>query len=213
MTFQLPAYDNHFAPYVAKRDYQLVKLNNALQHCTRFTQAVDIGAHCGFFTCNLAASFERVTSFEPCPDNYACLRENTRHLPGLVELWNVALGAERGQAYLNNFGVERGKQPPSSNSGGWFVTDQETDYPIDIRTLDSYLLKPSFIKIDVQGFELNVLQGGRETILEHKPIILIELITKAAGLDVAAQDYLTKDLGMVLLQDMHKDKVYGFPTT
>ena len=32
-----------------------------------------------------------------------------------------------------------------------------------------------FIKIDVEGFELKVLNGGRETIRKHKPLLLVEL--------------------------------------
>jgi len=45
-----------------------------------------------------------------------------------------------------------------------------------IKTLDLFDLKPVFIKIDVQGFEYEVLQGGFETIKQHTPIILIESI-------------------------------------
>lgn len=43
-----------------------------------------------------------------------------------------------------------------------------------IRKLDDFKLKPYFIKIDVQGFELEVLKGGRKTIEANKPILLIE---------------------------------------
>ena len=46
-----------------------------------------------------------------------------------------------------------------------------------IRKLDDFKLNPYFIKIDVQGFELEALQGGISTIGEYKPILLIESIT------------------------------------
>ena len=45
-----------------------------------------------------------------------------------------------------------------------------------IKKLDDFQLKPYFIKIDVQGYELEVLQGGFNTIQKHVPIILIESI-------------------------------------
>lgn len=47
-----------------------------------------------------------------------------------------------------------------------------------IKRLDDFKLKPYFIKIDVQGFEQEVLEGGEETIKTYQPIILIESINK-----------------------------------
>lgn len=52
------------------------------------------------------------------------------------------------------------------------------EVPCQIETLDSYNLRPCFIKIDVQGFELEVLRGAKETITEYKPVLLIESITE-----------------------------------
>ena len=45
-----------------------------------------------------------------------------------------------------------------------------------IRKLDDMKLNPYFIKIDVQGFELEVLKGGEATLKKHQPILLIESI-------------------------------------
>ncbi len=45
---------------------------------------------------------------------------------------------------------------------------------IYLKTLDSLDLKPDFIKIDVEGFELEVIFGGIETIKKIKPMLLIE---------------------------------------
>ena len=47
-----------------------------------------------------------------------------------------------------------------------------------VRTLDSFELKPYFMKLDVQGFEYEVLKGSIETLKEHSPILLIESISK-----------------------------------
>lgn len=43
-----------------------------------------------------------------------------------------------------------------------------------VKKLDDFKLKPYFIKVDVQGFEMEVLQGAEETIRKYKPIFLIE---------------------------------------
>jgi len=54
-----------------------------------------------------------------------------------------------------------------------------------VKTLDSFDLQPYFVKIDVQGHELQVLQGGENTLKQHKPILLIEALNQ----DIA--DYLS----------------------
>ncbi len=45
---------------------------------------------------------------------------------------------------------------------------------ISIRTLDSYNLRPDFIKIDVEGMELDVLAGAKNTINESRPVLMLE---------------------------------------
>jgi FkbM family methyltransferase len=46
-----------------------------------------------------------------------------------------------------------------------------------VRKLDDFDFNPYFIKIDVQGYELNVLKGAEKTIKAHRPILLIECVT------------------------------------
>ncbi|RDC65919.1 FkbM family methyltransferase [Adhaeribacter pallidiroseus] len=46
----------------------------------------------------------------------------------------------------------------------------------EVKKLDDFKLKPYFVKIDVQGYELEVLKGAMETLKNFKPIILIESI-------------------------------------
>lgn len=48
----------------------------------------------------------------------------------------------------------------------------------DLKKLDDYQLSPYFIKIDVQGLELQVLEGAAKTLEEHRPILLIESISE-----------------------------------
>lgn len=49
-----------------------------------------------------------------------------------------------------------------------------------VRRLDDYDLRPAFVKIDVQGFEEQVLDGGARTLRESRPVLLIENNSGAA---------------------------------
>lgn len=51
--------------------------------------------------------------------------------------------------------------------------------PCLVKTLDQYDLQPFFIKIDVQGYEMEVLQGSQETIEKNRPVLLVESIDQA----------------------------------
>jgi len=55
-----------------------------------------------------------------------------------------------------------------------FLTIKESK--CKIRMLDDFKLNPYFIKIDVQGLELEVLKGGKATLKNNSPILLIESI-------------------------------------
>ena len=52
------------------------------------------------------------------------------------------------------------------------------EYHCPVRTLDSYGLAPTFIKIDVEGFEYEVLQGAAGTLHQHSPVLMIERVYK-----------------------------------
>lgn len=63
---------------------------------------------------------------------------------------------------------------------------------LEIRTMDSLLLDPDFVKIDVEGFELEVMRGASNTFKTHQPIVLVELLSQTA---FNAADMFLTDLG------------------
>ena len=53
---------------------------------------------------------------------------------------------------------------------------------VPIHRLDDYnFIDVSFIKIDVEGYESEVIRGGRETILREKPVLLVEIEQRHLG--------------------------------
>ena len=58
---------------------------------------------------------------------------------------------------------------------GFDARNQEVrTFTCEVSTLDHFALRPSFVKIDVQGLEPAVIRGGRQTLARHLPVVLME---------------------------------------
>lgn len=130
---------------------------------------VDVGAFIGDHAVAYAerVGFKgQVLAFEPYRPAFACLAVNCREL-SQAYLYNVALGAAAGSANII--------MPADANFGT--VSIKPTS-PGDTRVtaLDNLQLSScAFIKIDVEGYEPEVIKGAIETIKRYKPIMYIEL--------------------------------------
>jgi FkbM family methyltransferase len=128
----------------------------------------DVGANVGFFTligARLVRPNGYVRAFEPHPDNAAVLEHNIE-INGLrnVELIRAAVGAETGTAKL------AGETPLTLH-----LSAQGIDVPLV--TLDELAenLPPTLIKIDVEGAELDVLEGAKDTLARDRPVVVCEV--------------------------------------
>lgn len=130
----------------------------------------------------------RIVSFEPNPAIFARLRHRFGDTPG-VRLENVGLAPRpgewtlfvpsyRGFVYdgLATFSREAAASHLSPDTLYFFDPAHlaVAEHSCTARTLDSFNLRPSFIKIDVEGFEHDVLEGGLETLRQHCPVLLLE---------------------------------------
>ena len=155
---RLPESDTHFQ---GAEHYQIDIFRKSLKYVRDFRQAVDVGAHVGYWSKNLAKSFKEVVAFEPVKENFDCLKENVAN----IKAYNCALGSGHGLGAMIN--------PKESNSGAW---ELRKGSEINIFPLDDFNLSPNFIKIDVQGSEKDVLIGAERTITVHKPVVIIEVM-------------------------------------
>ncbi|MEX0906735.1 MAG: FkbM family methyltransferase [Gemmatimonadota bacterium] len=131
---------------------------------------LDIGAHVGYYTllsAVLAGPRGRVFAFEPNPVNHGFLQRHVainRHATVSVE--NAAVSDTSGRASFT-FGSGSGTGHLSANGD------------VDVRTvrIDDFCrdrsVQPGYLKIDVEGAELSVLQGAEETIRAHLPAIFL----------------------------------------
>ena len=144
------------------------------------TIVVDVGAHIGSYTyclCKLLGPDGHVVAIEPLPDLAKMLTSAVERLKLPVTVYNCALSSRDGEADL---------QVPVVNGGraAGFATlesrsfDHGKSYHVKLRRLDDICREHpgrlSFIKIDVEGHELEVLRGGIET-LQRRPNLLIEI--------------------------------------
>ena len=183
----LPDHEAHLLDFATQDNwsYQLGKLQHAMQYVKKRELALDIGAHCGLWAKTLVQLFDHVEAFEPVREHRECFTLNVRS--GNYTLHEVALGASESMGTMH---VTQG------SSGNSYV---EPGADIRVRKLDSYKLAPDFIKIDTEGFELYVCQGGEQTIKTHKPVLIVEQkpsghqssATKYGITDTAAIDLLT----------------------
>jgi len=163
--------------------------------------AVDIGAHIGFFTMQMAAAVGangRVYAFEPFDANADLLERSILEnaFDDRIFFRRAAVGAAPGRAALT-FPVE------TLNSGGAYLLRDGTaplagnlTKQVPVVALDALdLRRPvTFIKMDVEGAEPQVVRGAAKILAEDRPIILSELhptqLDRASG--VSAAEFLSQ---------------------
>jgi FkbM family methyltransferase len=143
--------------------YQYRKYERALAYCAHRRHAVDVGAHVGLWSYWMARDFAEVDAFEPWPEHADCWWQNVPARDG-VRLHVSALGEQRREVGLHHDVL---------STGNTRVTLQGGDVPMT--TLDAYALTDvDLIKLDCEGFEYFVLQGGEATILRDRPVTIVE---------------------------------------
>src|SRR5262252_2628445 len=147
--------------------------------------AVDVGANQGFFAYAFSQIADRGEAFEPNPDCAAFAR---RMLRRRARVHAVALSNRPGR---REFVVPVSEEGQVLHVGGALAGDSGADartmrFEVDVRTLDSYgFTDVRVIKVDVEGSEMDVLEGARTAILRDRPALIVELLTGAHGDPVA----------------------------
>jgi len=153
---------------------------SAIDHLSEGATIFDVGANSGAFSLKLAVNsyttgIEQLTihAFEPNPTVVDVFTENLKlnaTLTERVKICPLALGNLDGTCAI---------QFDESNTGAGRVVENG-ESTIEILKLDTYVQENqiqnvTFIKIDVEGFEPEVLKGAKETIEKFKPALFIEM--------------------------------------
>jgi len=124
---------------------------------------LDIGANIGTHTIGISPHVKRVMAFEPDPDNFDLLVKNL----AATMCGNVTPVPAAASDVLGNVGTQFDYGKTSIIPSGEIPAT-----PID---MIEGLPRIDFVKIDVEGMELKVLNGMRQTIASYKPQMLIEM--------------------------------------
>lgn len=137
---------------------------------------VDVGAQYGDYSIFLAKyiGVKKVYSFEPLAENYDIFKDNIE-LNNITNIqpYNIALGDKTSE-------VERGIIDNMITS-----SESEMKSTIKIEKLDNFTsIQEEFLKIDVEGFEMEVLNGAIENIKANMPKIIVEVHSYALKAEV-----------------------------
>ena len=149
-------------------------LSNQLFSSLKRGACLDIGANIGNHTIVFAQHFTEVHSFEPNPTTSQLLKFNTQTLD-CVKTHSLAISNFLGTCTISGDLLNSGKSKICT-----LPNESTSNTKVTTITLDNFLqtIRENivFIKIDVEGHELEVLQGGKNYLKEHKPCIVLEVL-------------------------------------
>lgn len=158
---------------------------------------VDVGAHIGTFCIPLKKQIGeegRLFAFEANPQTFELLQKNFTDNNVKADAFNKGVSSKKGTLYLKGRNLDARNQPGNAqnplNSGADHLTDikpQDSEFvtEVELVRIDDVIAGPvHFMKIDVEGMEISVLQSAEKTIDASRPIIYSEYFSyylKRAG--------------------------------
>lgn len=137
----------------------------------------DIGANIGLTALLFSSLATKTYAFEPSPTTFDILTQNlTKNRIKNVDPVNLGLGNEATTASITF---------SEKNRSGGFVSEKikpekgHVTEKIRLQTLDEFFepiaAKPTFLKIDVEGYETSVIEGAEEFLELYKPAVVLEM--------------------------------------
>ncbi len=162
----------------------VIRIMDFLTSKNALTSFYDIGANTGYYGIlagyRYGASVE-VNSFEPIEEHADCIKKSMylNRLESIMRVHSLALGNENKteKIYVAGSGTSLNKDFIQGNF--------ESTAQIEVRRLDDIVLGgkegkssirlPDFVKIDVEGYEQQVLEGAMTTLREGLPVLYVEI--------------------------------------
>lgn len=197
--FWVPSNDIHIDDWRAGKPFTQNKcLNKFIKYCEsqskKFKLILDVGAWCGTWTRAMQPFAEKIVAFEPDKTHFKCLQRNaTINCDPRME----AVGSEIKWISLTEDNFTQAKRIHKQGD----IRMVTLDY-FDFKNVD-------MIKIDVEGYEMEVLKGAKKT-LENVKFLMIELNnnTKKYGSSNQEVEKYIASLGFKVILEHWPDKVF-----
>jgi FkbM family methyltransferase len=159
----------------------------------------DVGAHFGYFTLlasRIVGSEGQVHSFEPTPNTFAVLEDNVQGREN-VQTRNVAVWSRETTLAFNDYGLEfsawNSVYDARLDRTMWRKHGQKS-HQVQAVSLDEYVrstgVVPSFVKIDAESAEYEILTGMGKTLTELRPAVSLEVGDENAQGAVNSRDLI-----------------------
>lgn len=146
--------------------YESKYRDTILRHLPNKRLFVDVGANVGIWTLPMSSYFKKIIAYEPSLQNIECL---TANIPKKVDIRKKAVADFSGSAEFRQAGKNCG-------DGKLCREGVRSTYKVPVVSLDNENLEQvDLVKIDTQGWELEVLKGMINILEKQKPWIMIEV--------------------------------------
>ena len=183
-SIKLPGlYSRYFPKDYEKENFYFLK--NA---CKPGMVGIDIGGHLGLYSIRMAQlGVAKVFCFEPTPNTYNQLEKMIRlnHFEDIITIRKEAIGENTGKSvfYLNTPANSQNRMSVSEANSLKFIDHgkgiSKEKYEVNVLSIDDFVfnngLHVNFVKIDVEGSELEVLRGAVNTIKRDKPFGILSV--------------------------------------
>ena len=167
---------------------------------------LDVGANIGMYSMMFArwvGATGHVYSFEPAPESLRALRDHVllNELADRIDVIGQAVSDEIGEAsfYAHSASGENSLNPHFAQR-----VAGASSVRVPVTTIDEFCgtrgIRPSLLKIDIEGFEFSAVRGARETLKKYRPTVIVELHPH-----IWPEIGLTRDDAIATLSDLNCD--------
>lgn len=202
----LPDNDTDFKVYIKDGGYQVDQRNEIIKTIKdkkkTLRNCIDIGSHVGFWAKDFCKEFNHVYCFEPIEEVRECFKENVKDTN--YTIYPHALGNTNGTVKLHW---------NENETGNTYVSDTG-NREIEIKRLDDIedMKDIDYIKMDAEGYELEILKGATQLIEQQMPFIHLEIkqkILDKQNIDQQSIENWLSSIGYVKIIKVKSEHLYA----